>query len=152
MIRRIRVLAVALVTALFLAACAQQPTQEQTGAVVGGALGGLLGAQVGGGTGRTAAIIAGTLAGSAIGANIGRTMDEVDRQRMGHALETQPDHRSTRWQNPNTGHEYAVTPVSTRETGGRPCRTFETEAIIDGERETVTGEACRQADGRWAIQ
>lgn len=151
--KRTTMLAALLAAALVLGGCAQQggPTQEQTGAVVGGALGGILGSQVGGGTGQTAAIIGGTLAGSAIGASIGETMDEVDRQRMGQTLETQPDHQSSEWQNPNTGHEYQVTPTETRDAGGQPCRTFETEAVIDGQRETVTGEACRTADGQWEM-
>ncbi|MCG5515352.1 MULTISPECIES: RT0821/Lpp0805 family surface protein [unclassified Ectothiorhodospira] len=147
-----------LVTAIFaavfvgLAGCATGPTQEQTGAVLGGALGGVLGSQIGGGTGRTAAIIAGTLAGAAIGGSIGRTMDEVDRARLSSTLERQPDHRTTAWQNPNTGHTYRATPTDTYRSGGRDCREYTVIGHIDGSQERITGTACRDAQGRWINQ
>lgn len=126
--------------------------QEQTGAIIGGALGGLLGSQVGGGRGTTAAIIAGTLAGAAVGSNIGRTMDEVDRQRLAQTLERQPTGQSTEWRNPDSGADYTVTPERTFETEQRPCREFTVEAVIDGERDRVTGTACRTPNGEWQIQ
>lgn len=152
--RTVRALTVAVVagSALALAGCATGPTNEQTGAVLGGVLGGLAGTQIGAGTGRTAAIIGGTLIGAAIGGAIGRSMDTTDRQRLFSTLESQPDHRTTAWRNPNTGYQYQATPVRTFQSSGRDCREYQMRAEIDGRWETINGVACRDAQGRWINQ
>ncbi|WP_440997006.1 RT0821/Lpp0805 family surface protein [Arhodomonas sp. SL1] len=146
-------LAITLAAAIGLGGCAtDQGPSEQVGMVIGGVLGGVLGHQVGGGTGQTAATIAGTMIGSAIGGNIGRTMDEVDRRKVGTTLETTRTGVTSTWQNPDTGAEYAVTPTRTYETSSGPCREFTMEAEIGGGTEEVYGTACRQPDGSWRIQ
>jgi surface antigen len=147
-------LAVTLAAALAaasLTACQTTPTQQQTGAAVGGVLGGVLGAQVGQGSGRTAAIIAGTLAGAYIGGAVGRSMDETDRLKAAHALETSRTHQPVSWTNPDTGAAYTVTPTRTYQSASAEtvCREYSTEAVIDGRREVVYGTACRQPDGTW---
>ena len=136
---------------LGLAACTTQPTQEQTGRVIGGVLGGVLGHEVGGGSGNVVATIGGTLAGAAIGGAIGRSMDENDRRKTAHALETRRTGEAARWVNPDTGHAYRVVPTSTVETASGPCREYTMEAQIGGRPETVFGKACRQADGSWRV-
>lgn len=132
-----------------LAACSNQPTKQDIGTITGGVLGGVLGAQVGGGSGRDVAIIAGTLAGAYLGSAVGKSMDETDRMRMAHAMETNQTGRSSTWRNPDTGNTYTVTPTRTYETASGPCRDFTTKAIIGGKEESIYGKACRQSDGTW---
>jgi surface antigen len=140
--------AVVVLSATMVAGC-ETPTKEQTGTVLGGVAGGVLGNQIGHGHGRTAAVIGGTLIGALVGGAIGREMDQNDRYRAQQALEYTPTHQSSSWQNPDTGNQYTVTPVRTYETAQGPCREYETDAYIDGRRETVVGSACRQPDGTW---
>lgn len=140
----------AIITSLILSGC-NEVRQEDTGRVVGGILGGVLGSNVGKGKGRTAAIIAGTIAGAMIGGSIGRNMDENDQQRAEQTLETSPTGKTVAWRNPDSGSSYEVTPTRTfySHHDGAPCRDYTTEAWIDGQKETVSGTACRQADGTW---
>jgi surface antigen len=133
-----------------LPACTMPPTQEQTGMVIGGALGGVLGSQIGGGHGQTAAIIAGTMLGAGIGGNIGRSMDDVDRLKVGETLETVRTGVPASWHNPDTGNQYTVVPTRTIEApSGQPCREYTINGVIGGRNEQVVGKACRQADGSW---
>lgn len=141
-------LVIPVVLAAVLAGC-QEIRNEHVGTAVGGALGGLLGAQVGGGSGQIAAAVAGGLIGAYLGGNVGRTMDEVDRRRAYNTLERNPTGQTTSWQNPDTGNAYSVTPTRTYDRNSGPCRDYTTEAWIDGQRETVTGTACRQPNGVW---
>jgi surface antigen len=130
--------------------CTAPATQEQSGMVIGGLLGGLLGSQAGQGDGRTAAIILGTVVGSNIGGNVGRSMDETDRLKTAHALETVRTGVPSRWVNPDTRNQYTVVPTRTYDTAsGGPCREYTVDAVIGGKREKVVGTACRQADGSW---
>lgn len=123
---------------------------EDSGQVIGGVLGGVLGSNVGKGTGRTAAIITGTIAGAMIGGSIGRNMDENDQYRAQRTLESSPTGQTVKWNNPDTGIDYAVTPTNTyTASSGSPCRDYSTDAWIDGRKETVVGTACRQPDGTW---
>jgi len=132
---------------LLLAAC--QSTQEDTGRVVGAIAGGLLGNEVGGGRGRIAATIAGTMLGGYLGGEVGKQMDQNDRYRANQVLEDAPTNYTTRWSNPDTGNDYAVTPTRTYYQDTRPCREYTTEAWIDGRKETIYGTACRNDDGSW---
>jgi surface antigen len=128
------------------------PNHQDVGMVIGGALGGALGSQIGGGTGRTVAIIAGTLLGAAVGGDIGRHMDEVDRMRTAQALESVRTGVSARWRNPDSGNQYTVTPTRTYDKPAGPCREYVVDAVVEGRREKVYGNACRQADGSWQAQ
>ncbi len=120
--------------------------------VIGGIVGGVVGSQVGGGRGRTAATIVGTIAGAAIGGSIGRSMDETDRLKAAHTLETVRTGVSSEWKNPDTRNEYRVTPTRTYETTEGPCREYTMDARVGGKPETVYGTACRQPDGSWRTQ
>jgi surface antigen len=145
---------VSLCSVLALSGCTNYGRQEQTGMVIGGALGGLLGAQVPGrhDQWRTAAIIVGSLAGAAIGGSIGRSMDDVDRMKTAQTLEAVRTGVPSTWRNPDTGHQYSVTPTKTIETAAGPCREYTINALIGGKQEVVYGTACRQADGTWRVQ
>jgi surface antigen len=136
-------------SAILLSACAAPPTKEQAGMVIGGVLGGVLGSEVGGGHGRTAAIILGTIAGAAVGGAVGHSMDETDRLKTGAALESVRTGVPSTWRNPDTGHQYSVTPTKTYDSAAGPCREYTVDALIGGKKETVYGTACRQADGSW---
>ncbi len=126
-----------------------QRRNEQAGMVIGALAGGLLGSQVGHGSGRTAATIIGTMAGAVVGGNVGRSMDQTDRIKTAHALETVRTGVPSRWHNPDTGHEYTVVPTRTYEAGQGPCREYTVDTVIGGRAEKVHGTACRQPDGSW---
>jgi len=132
-------------TLVFLGGC----NKQQFGTGTGAALGGLLGSQIGNGKGQLIATAAGTVAGAMIGGSIGASMDELDRRKTYRTLENTRTGVTSRWQNPDTGVQYTVTPTQTYETASGPCREYRTNATIDGRRETVYGTACRQSDGRW---
>lgn len=117
--------------------------------VIGGVLGGALGSQIGKGHGRTAATVVGTLLGASIGGAVGRSMDEQDRMKVAHSLETVRTGVSSQWRNPDTGNMYAVVPTRTYESAGTPCREYTVNGIIGGRKERIVGTACRQADGSW---
>lgn len=148
-----KIIHVALIsTFLAFSGCATQPTKQDAGMVIGGILGGVLGSQVGHGDGTTAAIIVGTLLGGAIGGAVGRSMDDTDRLKTAHTLETVRTGVPSRWQNPDTGNSYAVVPTKTLETSAGPCREYTIDAVVAGKPEKVYGTACRQADGSWKTQ
>jgi surface antigen len=127
--------------------------RDRLGAVLGGVVGGVAGSRIGKGSGRTVATIAGTVIGVIVGRSIGRHMDETDRQCVGQALEHAADRESVYWRDPDTGTDYAVTPVNTyRHQDGRYCREYTTRAVIGGRKQQVYGDACRQRDGSWVMR
>ncbi|AFJ03672.1 17 kDa surface antigen [Methylophaga frappieri] len=132
-----------------IAACQSKST---LGGAVGGIAGGVAGSNIGGGSGRTAAIIAGSLLGAALGSHIGGEMDELDRRRANDTLETYPTGRTSSWNNPDTGARYNVTPTRTYQANQQPCREYEMDVYMDGQRDVVTGTACRNNQGEWINQ
>lgn len=154
MVRRnkVRRAALALGTAVTLAACESPPSQQTMGAVIGTVAGGLIGSQIGGGSGRTVASVGGALVGGMLGNVIGKQMDDADRRKMSQAFEQNVQGQSTQWKNENTGASYKVTPKNTFARDGRECRTFEQEAIVDGQPRKMTGTACKRAYGdSWEV-
>lgn len=141
----------ALAVTLTLSGC-QNINKSTMGGAVGGVAGGVLGSNVGGGKGRTAAIIAGSLLGAAFGSHIGAEMDELDRRRANDVLETYPTGQTRSWNNPDSGADYSVTPTRTYENNSQPCREYEMDVYIDGQRDVVTGTACRNSQGEWINQ
>lgn len=148
---RFRLIAV-LVAMLAVQGCQNPPSRQDSGMVVGGVLGGVLGSQVGGGRGQTVATIIGTIAGAAIGGEVGRSMDETDRLKTAHTLETVRSGVPSQWVNPDTRNSYTVVPERTFEQAGTPCREYTVDATIGGKRQQTVGTACRQADGSWRVQ
>ncbi len=149
------ILAVLLIAGLLGACVDTQSNQKQTiGTLLGAGVGALAGSQIGGGKGQLAAVAIGALGGAFLGGQIGKSMDDVDRMKANtaqqHALERQPDGMASAWSNPNTGHSGRVTPTRTYQTAyGENCREYRHEVVIDGQRETAKGTACRQSDGTW---
>jgi surface antigen len=124
---------------------------ENIGMVIGGIVGGTLGHQVGKGNGRTVATVIGTIIGTTIGGNVGRSMDDTDQLKVAHALETVRTGVSTSWNNPDTDYHYEVIPTRTYNQTGTPCREYQVEALIGGQKEIIYGTACRQDDGSWEV-
>jgi len=79
-------------------------------------------------------------------------MDDTDRLKTAHSLETVRTGVPSRWKNPDSGNSYTVVPTKTVETATGPCREYTIDAIVAGELEKVYGMACRQADGSWKTQ
>lgn len=148
---RLLAAAAAIAAALATVGCETPATREQQGMVIGGILGGVLGSQVGHGHGQTAATILGALAGVAIGGSVGRSMDDTDRLKTAHALETVRTSVPSRWRNPDTGNQYTVVPTRTYDSAQGPCREYTIDGVIGGKKESIVGTACRQADGSWRV-
>lgn len=142
----------ALVAAVFLAACSTAPSKQDQGVLIGAIAGGILGHQVGDGSGQVLATMFGTVAGAMIGGSVGRSMDETDQMKAAMALENVQTGVQTSWVNPDTGYEYAMTPTRTYDSGTGPCREYTMDAMIGGRVEQIYGTACRQPDGSWQVQ
>lgn len=148
----VRAASVALVAGVWLAGCGSTPDKQTIGTAVGAVAGGLIGSQIGGGTGKTVAIIGGVALGGLLGNVIGKQMDDNDRRKMTQVLDDNATGQSTQWRNDSTGSTYTVTPTKTFVRDGRECRTFEQEAIVDGQPRKMTGTACKHADGdNWEV-
>jgi surface antigen len=136
----------------FLEGCdpSMVPYKQTQGAMGGAVIGGVLGSQVGGGSGRTAAIIAGTMLGGLIGSAIGAHLDETDRSQIATTMQNTPTGATATWV--NHGGNNTVTPTSGFfNQNGRDCRKYQSKVIINGNRETIEGTACRRPDGMWEV-
>jgi surface antigen len=136
---------------LAVGGCETTPSKQDQGVIIGAIVGGIIGHQVGGGSGQTLATIIGTVAGAAIGGSIGRSMDDTDRLKAAHALETVRTDVPAHWVNPDTGYAYTLTPTRTFDSGTGPCREYTVDAVIGGDTQQIYGTACRQADGSWKV-
>ena len=127
--------------------------RELLAGLLGAAGGGFLGAQIGDGRGQLAAVAGGTLLGFLIGGSVGRSMDAVDQNCVGQAIEHANDGQAIAWDNPNNGGQYRVVPTQTVDRGdGRYCREYTAESIVGGQVQQTYGTACRQPDGSWELQ
>ena len=147
-----KILTAAAAVALATAAC--QGPRQSGGALIGAIGGGLLGSTIGSGSGQIAAIVAGTLIGGLIGSEIGAYMDEQDRMLAQQAFEqstTAPIGQSVAWSNPQSGNSGSFQPVNDYQYAGLYCRDYYSTVVIDGRQETLSGAACRNADGTWEI-
>ncbi|MBI2306618.1 MAG: glycine zipper 2TM domain-containing protein [Rhodocyclales bacterium] len=118
---------------------------EAAGAAIGGVIGGAIGSQVGQGDGRTVAIIVGTVLGAVVGAKAARELSGADQACFGHALELAKDRQRVGWRSPESGVDYAVTPLRTYQRDGRQCRDYEFASGRDVARQT----ACAMGAGEW---
>ena len=125
--------------------------ESEAGQIIGGVAGAAAGSQVGGGSGQTVATIAGALIGAVVGERIGARMEDDDRRAAALVLEENRTGETSTWENPDTGNEFAVTPIETYERAGRPCRQFEFRVETDRGSDTEERTACRNNDGTWEI-
>lgn len=147
--KKILVILVSILASISLIGCADMSKQD-VGTVSGAVAGGLLGSTIGGGSGKLVAVGIGTLAGALIGGSIGKSMDDVDKMKMQHALESAPVGQPVYWQNRNNGANYTVVPVrNVTVQGNQYCREYRTTAVINGKQQQMYGTACRQPDGSW---
>lgn len=134
-----------------LTAC-QNMSKADVGTMTGAVAGGLIGSTIGQGRGQVAAIAVGAAAGALIGNSIGKSMDEQDRMKMNHALESNNVGQPAYWTNRKTNTKYRVTPVkNVTVSGNEYCREYQTEATINGQQQKMYGTACRQPDGSWKV-
>jgi surface antigen len=139
------------VTSLLLAACTNV-TKQDVGTLSGGVIGGLVGSQFGGGSGKLLAVGTGALVGAYLGGAIGKNMDETDKLKLNHALETNSIGQPSYWKNANSDNAYTVTPTkNVTVDGNQYCREYRTTAIIAGKKQQMYGTACRQQDGTWQM-
>lgn len=130
----------------FSAGCA---TKEETGTLVGAGTGALIGSAFGKGGGNVAATVGGALIGGFVGNRIGASMDEEDRQRAASAQYAAFENGSrTEWRSPN-GHYGYIEPRPTYYYNNMQCREFTQTAYVDGRPATMSGRACKGADGQW---
>lgn len=140
---------IVILTGVSLIGCAEMDNQD-AGTLTGGVLGGLIGSRFGGGSGQLVAVGAGALLGAYLGGAIGKSMDDADRARLNHALESNPTGQPAYWQNPRTGTGYTIVPThNVTINGNQYCREYRTSANIAGRIQQVYGTACRQPDGTW---
>ncbi len=149
--KKIMISTIVLCTSISLVGC-ENMTKQDVGTVSGGVIGGLVGSRFGQGGGQMLAIGAGTLAGALIGGAIGRNMDETDKLKMNHALESNQVGQPAYWQNQKTGNSYTVVPTrNVTVDGNQYCREYRSTADIAGKKQQVYGTACRQPDGTWQV-
>lgn len=138
---------------LIIASCGQQNiSNKDAGAITGGIVGGILGAQFGNGEGQVAAAAAGALIGSMVGGNVGESMDQANRTKVAHVLETSKTNHAQSWVDPDTHTEYTVKPTKTTYKSNTVCRNYTMSVVIDGKLQTAKGVACKDAQGNWQIQ
>jgi surface antigen len=126
--------------------------KQVLGALLGGAAGGYIASEAVSGDARTPAIIGGSILGILVGGSIGRTMDEVDQNCVGQALEHAPDREEIVWNSPENGSRYQVTPTASYQgQDGQYCREYQATAEIGSQSRQTYGIACRQPDGSWRL-
>ncbi|BAE49691.1 RT0821/Lpp0805 family surface protein [Paramagnetospirillum magneticum] len=144
----------ALLALSLLGGCADAKLGQTGGAILGGIGGGLLGSQFGGGIGRVLMTSLGAALGAYAGSELGKKLDKADKEEVLKAEEKAQDGpvgETIAWSNPQSGNSGTVTPVSENtDAQGRTCRDYQSTITVDGKDETVTGTACKQADGSWS--
>ncbi len=124
--------------------------KENSGRTMGAIVGGLIGAAAGDDN-KAGSVIVGAIIGSVIGGAIGKSMDARDRANQHTALERNRTNQPMAWTNPDSGNRYRVTPTRTyRSANNTPCREYETEAFVRGQRKVFRGKACRDSNGNWS--
>jgi len=124
---------------------------QAVGAVAGATIGGMIGAQVARPEDRAVAVVIGAVLGAVVGSEIGKRVEDADRACVGHTLELAKTNQRVRWDNPQTGLSYVVTPLRGYTEGATPCCEFTTEVINKGKSTTIKDRACRTGDGTWKI-
>ncbi|HKW52574.1 MAG TPA: RT0821/Lpp0805 family surface protein [Stellaceae bacterium] len=120
------------------------------GSAAGGAAGGLIGNQFGKSEGKGVMTVLGVIGGALAGGYVGRSMDPSDQGCVAQSLQNAPANQSVAWQNPGSGSSYWVTPRDDRDgPHGEKCRTFITDAVVNGRPTKTQSTACREPDGAW---
>lgn len=155
-------LAILSLAAFALAGCAQGSgggggwNKQDTGTALGAVAGAAAGAAIGGKDDWWWAAGLGALAGGVVGNQVGAYLDRQDQQtayrNANYALNNVPDGQTAQWSNPQNNTSGYTRPVETAQNNaGATCRTFQTGITAQGQSQSGTGTACRQADGTWKI-
>jgi surface antigen len=131
-------------------------SKQDIGTVLGGVGGAVIGSQFGRGTGSIVGAAGGAILGGLAGSTIGRQLDERDamiaNQTAQRAFETAPPGQPLPWQNPDNGHSgYVTAQAPYQQPDGVYCREYTQTVVINGQKQTAYGHACRQPDGSWRI-
>jgi surface antigen len=128
-------------------------TKEQGGTALGALGGAAIGAAAS--DGNWWAIGAGALVGGLVGNRVGNYLDERDQQQAystaNYALNNNADGQMASWSNPQNNTSGYTTPTNTVETATGTCRSYQTGVSANGQTQSGTGTACRQADGTWKL-
>lgn len=87
-------------------------------------------------------------AGGPLGGYIEQFMDANDKSKMARALDGGVG-KASRWTNPVSGAQFAVTPTAKVSIGGGICRTYVVSMIKGGIADKASGTACIGDDGVW---
>lgn len=145
----VRPVAVALVCASLLTACA---SRGQDSGVAGANPGIVVGSQVAAGGGEPPV---GAVEGALIGADVGRSLTEHDRKVASkaeyEALEYGQPGRPMSWQGGRSGNHGEIAVGSIYQVNRLDCREYTHRVFIGGRPRVARGTACRQPDGVWRI-
>ncbi|QTF90890.1 glycine zipper 2TM domain-containing protein, partial [Halomonas sp. BM-2019] len=122
MARIARLLGILLLSLFMLGGCQTTSSGEGIGAGLGALIGAGVGSQVGSGSGRTTAVLIGAGLGAWLGREIGIRLTREDQRAMSSALDRTPDGESETWRNPETGHDFTMTPQRSFERDDQQCR------------------------------
>jgi surface antigen len=138
---------------VMLTGCSSNTQNQNTtlGAVTGAVVGGVAGSAFGGGTGRAVAVGVGAVAGALLGGYVGHSMDSSDNSNMCNTMSNNPTNHSSSWKNKKSGARYTMKPTSNVFTynGNSTCRKYQATAVVNGEKQTTDGVACKQSNGSW---
>ena len=145
--------AATLSSAIILTGCAGSSiTDGESRAIVGAVVGSAIGGEFGKGNGRKVTKLLGAAVGGYLGATLGRDLDTVDQAHVNTALNNTPPNRQVRWNNSNSGAQYAFTPSqsyqSTVNQQQTTCRNYTMLVDMGGSPERVQGKAC-MVNGQW---
>ena len=146
-------LAASISATVILSGCAATGmTDGETRAVVGAVIGSAVGGEFGKGDGRRVTKLLGAALGGYLGATLGRNLDNSDKSYVDTAMNNTPDNRQVRWNNSNTGANYAFTPSqsyqATVNQAPTQCRNYTMLVDMGGQPERIKGKACL-VNGQW---
>lgn len=96
--------------------------------------------------------LAGTIAPKALPAGFLPSDRAATLEAARYALDGPRVNQATTWQNRETQHAGAITPLwLERNSQGGECRSYLQLLLIEQQRHQASGTACRQADGNWLI-
>ena len=96
--------------------------------------------------------LAGTIAATALPAGFLPSDHAASQEAARYALDGPRVNQATTWQNRETRHAGAITPLwLERSAKGEECRSYLQLLLLEQQRHQASATACRQSDGRWLI-
>jgi surface antigen len=137
-----------ILSALLVSSCVVSNAQK--GAASGAAAGALVGQVIGE---DSKATLIGAAAGAAIGYLFGSAMDKSDKNLLSNTYEYNPDRQTSKWNNPDSGNTFEVTPKISYvdDASGLDCREAEVISNVEGKVKKTMTTACRE-NGLWVFK